>query len=313
MRAIRIHRFGGIDAMALEDVPIPTPGEGEVLVRVAAAGVGPWDVLVRTGQSVLGQELPLTPGSDISGVVERVGPGVEGLAPGDEVYGVTNGQFTGGYAEHAIARASMLAPKPARLGHVEAVAVPVVAVTAWQMLFDHAHIERGQRVLVHGGAGSVGSFTVQLAARAGAHVIATASARDHEWVKRLGAREVIDPRTTRFEDAARDVAVVIDTVGGETLARSLEMVAPGGIVVSAVTQPDPARAAARGVRGVYFIVKVNRETLSELAGMIDRGELEVRVGEVLPLADARTAHEMLAGKPHHPGKIVLTTAPASPA
>ncbi|AKF09848.1 zinc-containing alcohol dehydrogenase [Sandaracinus amylolyticus] len=308
-----MHRFGGIEEMALEEVPVPTPGEGEVLVRVAAAGVGPWDAYVRSGTSVLGQKVPLTPGSDISGVVERVGPDVKDLAPGDEVYGATNGLFTGGYAEHAIARASMLAPKPTRMSHVEAAAVPVVGVTAWEMVFEHARVAPGQRVLVHGGAGSLGAIIVQLASRAGAHVVATAHARDLDEVLRLGAREVIDPKTTRFEDRARDVDVVLDTVGGETLARSLEIVKQGGIVVSAASQPDAARAAARGVRALYFIVKVSRETLSRLAERIDRGELVVRVGEVLPLAEARAAHEMLAGKPHRRGKIVLTTEAAAPA
>lgn len=311
MRAARVRHFGGIDQITLEDVARPTPGDGEVLVRVAAAGVGPWDAWVRAGTSALHQKLPLTLGSDISGVVESVGPGVSHLAPGDAVYGVTNREFTGGYAEYAVACASMLARKPTRLTHVEAASVPVVGTTAWRMLFDHAHVERGQRVLVHGAAGNVGAYAVQLAKHAGAHVIATAFTRDLEFVATMNPDEIIDVKTTRFEDRVRDVDVVIDTVGGENLDRSFDVLARGGVLVSAVREPDQAKAAAHGVKAVYFIVRVTTETLSQLAALIDAGELTTNVGEVLPLAEARTAHELLAGRAHKRGKIVLRTDGAS--
>ena len=176
MKAVRVHAFGDLDAMVYEDVPRPSPGPGQVLIRVAATGVGPWDAWIREGKSVLPQPLPLVLGSDLSGVVEEVGPGVTGFGLGDAVFGVTNARFTGAYAEHAVADAGMIARKPATLGDLEAASMPVVASTAWQMLFDHAAVEAGSRVLVHGGAGNVGAYAVQFARLAGARVVATAFA-----------------------------------------------------------------------------------------------------------------------------------------
>ncbi|AKU98039.1 Bifunctional protein: zinc-containing alcohol dehydrogenase [Labilithrix luteola] len=306
MKAVRVHQFGGIDRMAIEETAREQPGEGEVLVRVGAAGVGPWDAWVRAGQSALQQKLPLTLGSDIAGVVENVGPGVTGIAVGDAVYGVTNAEFTGGYSEYAVAKASMIAKKPAKATDVDAASIPVVATTAWEMLFDHAKVTSGQRVLVHGAAGNVGAFALQLAKRAGATVIATAFASDVDFVRSLGADEIIDVQSTNFEDRVKAVDVVIDTVGGETLARSFSVLAHGGVLVSSAAKPDEKRAAECGVKGIYFIVDVNTRVLRELAKLVDEGKLTLNVGDVLPLAEARLAHEMLAGKPHKRGKIVLT-------
>lgn len=305
MRAVRVHQFGGLDAMTYEQVPRPAPGEGEVLVRVKAAGVGPWDALIRRGRSGLHQPLPLTLGSDLSGVIEDVGPDVSAFHPGDEVFGVTNPLFTGAYAEHAVADAAMIARKPERLSHVEAASVPVVAVTAWQMLFDHGGVDAAKRVLVQGAAGSVGAYAVRLAKEAGAEVIGTAFADAADYVRALGADQVIDVSEARFEDSVRDVDVVIDTVGGDTLDRSFQVLRPGGVLVSVVAPPDQQRAAERGVRGVFFYVAVTSQCLTEIAERLDAGRLIPAVGEVLPLAEARLAHEMLAGKPHKRGKIVL--------
>ena len=192
MKACRVHRFGPPDVIAFEDIPRPLPDRGEVLVRVKAAGVGPWDACIRAGKSVQPQPLPLTLGSDLSGVVEAVGPGVTVLKPDSEVFGVTNRRFTGAYAERAVAAADMIATKPARLKDVEAASVPVVAVTAQQAL-DQAHPVSGQTV-IHGAGGNVGAYTVQLARRAGLRIIATAGARDVETVRSLGAHDVIDHR-----------------------------------------------------------------------------------------------------------------------
>jgi NADPH:quinone reductase-like Zn-dependent oxidoreductase len=306
MKAVRVHQFGGIDAMMLDDVARPVPGPGQVLVRVKAAGVGPWDAWVRAGNSVLPQPLPLTLGSDLSGVIEEVGPGVSEFHAGEDVYGVTNGQFTGAYADFAIAEAGMIAHKPARLSHVEAASVPVVASTAWQMLFDHGHVERGTQVLVHGAAGSVGAYAVQLAKRAGAEVFATAFTRHLDYVRALGADHVIDVRTTRFEDQVQNVAAVMDTIGGETLDRSFAVLRAGGALVSIVAAPDQEKAARHGVRALFFLVAVTTAGLTTLGDLFDAGQLTTDVGEVLPLADARLAHEMLAGKPHKRGKIVLS-------
>jgi NADPH:quinone reductase-like Zn-dependent oxidoreductase len=305
MRAIRVHAFGAIDALVEQEVAVPAPGEGEVLIQVRAAGVGPWDALIRSGLSVVEPRLPLTPGSDVAGTVTAVGPGVQGPIAGDRVYGVTNPQFTGGYAEYAVAATGMIAPKPTTLGFVEAASVPVVAITAWQMLFDHGRLRAGQRVLIHGGAGNVGAYAVQLASLHGATVIATASGQDLEYVRGLGADQVIDYCSARFEHQVEDVDLVADAVGGDVTNRSLRVLRPGGILVSAAGRPDQAEASERRVEARFFLVEVTTEGLERLTGLIDAGRLRTRVGEVLPLGEARHAHEMLAGAPHRRGKIVL--------
>ena len=306
MKAVCVHQFGGLDVMTYEEIPRPTPGPGQVLVRVRAAGVGPWDALIRVGASVLPQPLPLVLGSDIAGDIEAVGAGVSPYRRGDRVFGVVNARFTGGYAEYAVAEAAMIAPKPERLGYVEAAALPVVASTAWQMVFDYGGVTAGQRVLVHGAAGNVGACAVQFAKGAGAEVIGTAYSRGVEYIRSLGADEVIDTKTTAFEERTGEVDVVIDTIGGDALERSFEVLKRGGVLVSAVARPDQDKAARYGVRAEFLLVAVTSEGLQRIAGMVEAGQLKLRVGEVLPLAQARVAHEMLAGKPHKPGKIVLS-------
>lgn len=305
MKAVRVHRFGGINAIEYEEVAVPAPGPGQVLVRVRAAGVGPWDAWVREGKSALPQPLPLTLGSDLSGVVEGVGPGVEEFHPGDEVFGVTNARFTGAQAEYAVAEAGMLARKPRRLTHLEAASSPVVASTAWQMVWDHGAVGPAKVVLVHGAAGNVGAYAVQLAKRAGARVFATVRPGDADRVRALGADRVIDADAGRFEEAAGRVDVVLDTLGGAMQTRSWDVLAPGGILVSSVSQPDQQEAARRGLRGLFFLVAVTTAGLGRIADLFDAGRLLANVGEVLPLAEARRAHAMLAGLPHKPGKIVL--------
>jgi NADPH:quinone reductase-like Zn-dependent oxidoreductase len=307
MKACRVHRFGPPDVISFEDVPRPIPGEGEVLVRVKAAGVGPWDGWIRAGKSVLPQPLPLTLGSDLSGIVEAVGPAVTALNPGMEVFGVTNRQFTGAYAQYAVASVGMIAARPVRLSDVEAASAPVVAVTAQQALFEQAKLVAGQTMLVHGAAGSVGAYAVQMARRAGLRVIATADSSDVAAVHDLGAQEVIDYRAVRFEDAVSGIDAVVDLVGGEVLARSFAVLRPGGILISAVSKPDQELATRHGVRALFFLVSVTTAHLTQIAAMIDAGDLAVNVGTILPLADARVAHEMLEGSRSKPrGKIVLS-------
>jgi NADPH:quinone reductase-like Zn-dependent oxidoreductase len=305
MRAVQIGAFGGIEQLRLPSIPVPTPGRGEVLVRVGAAGVGPWDALIREGRSGLALTLPVTLGSDLSGIVVEVGDGVEDLAPGDAIFGVTNDRFIGAYAEFAVADEFRLARKPGGLGFVEAGGMPVVAVTARSMLFDYGGLQSGQRVLVHGAAGAVGNLVVQLAHRAGAEVIATCRARDVAFVTKMGADEVIDFEVTDFVLAAKPVNLVIDTVGGETQRRSFGVIAPGGRLVSVVSVPDEALAAQARVQAHYFIVDVRRPALNELGALFADGTLQADIGEVLPLAEAPLAHEMLAGRLHRRGKIVL--------
>ncbi len=308
MKAVRIHRFGSPEVLSLEEIPKPRTAPGEVVVQVKAAGIGPWDALIRSGKSALPQPLPLTLGSDFSGVIESIGPKVAYFKVGDEVFGATNERFTGAYAEYAAAEADMIALKPKTLNYTHAASLPVVAVTAWQMVAEIAHVTPGQFVLVHGGAGNVGAFAVQLAKRAGAVVIATASAENERYLHTLGADGVLDYRTRRFEESLKNVDVVLDTVGGETLERSYEVVKSGGIIVSSASQPSQERAGRLGIRAVFFLVKVTTERLTTIARMVDVGELRTEVAEALWLNEARQGHEMLEGALHRRGKIVIKVA-----
>lgn len=307
MTAYRVHAFGPPQAIVPEEIERPMPGPGEVLVKVKAAGVGPWDGWIRSGHSALPQPLPLTLGSDLSGTVEAVGPDVTHVVPGDAVYGVTNPRFVGAYAEYAIAAAGMIARKPATISDIEASSIPVIAVTARQALFDHARLVAGQTVLIHGAAGNVGAYAVQFARKAGLTVIATASGGDVEVVGKLGADTVIDFRSQRFEDLSPAVDAVIDLVGGQTQARSFAVLKRGGRLVSAVSQPDQELAKAHAVEALFFLVEVTTAELTDIAAMVESGALVTQVGTVLPLSEAIAAHEMLEGtRPHAKGKIVLT-------
>ena len=306
MKAARIHQFGSPEVVVIDEVPRPTPRAGELLVRVSAAGVGPWDALIREGKSEVSPQPPLILGSDLSGVVEAVGPGVSEFTVGDQVYGVTNPQFCGAWAEFAPAETKMMARKPQALTYVEAASVPVVAVTAWQMLFDYAHVTAGQSVLILGAAGNVGAYAVQLAHGAGLHIIATASATDLEYVRSLGADSALDYRVGKIDEVAGPVDVVLDLVGGDSQERSFRILKPGGILVSVVsTPPAPSRT---DVRSVFFYVDVTTARLNAISQLMESGKLKTQVGTVLRLKDARIAHEMLAGAPHKRGKIVLTLA-----
>ena len=306
MMAWRVNEFGPPEVMKFERVPRPEPGPGDVLVKVEAAGVGPWDGWIRAGKSALPQPLPLTLGSDLSGEIVAIGAGVSGLRTGDQVYGVTNPRFVGAYAEYALASAGMVSNKPASLSHVEAASAPVVSVTAWQALFDRAQLKAGQTVLIHGAAGNVGSYAVQLARHAGLRTIATAATGDVPLVRDLGADTVIDYRTQRFEEEARDVDAVVDLVGGETQVRSFQVLRRGGKLISAVSPPDQHLAETHGVEAAFFLVDVTSRYLAEIARLLDAGKLRTNVGVVLPLADAREAHLMLERvRPQPKGKIVL--------
>ena len=303
MKAGRIHCFGPPNAIVIDEIPCPRAKEGELVVRVAAAGVGPWDALIREGKSVVQPSLPIILGSDLAGIVDSVGTGVIQFKPGDEVFGVTNKQFCGAYAEYAVASAQMVAARPRSLSFVEAASAPVVAVTAYQMLFDYAQMRAGQAVLIHGAAGNVGAYAVQLAKQAELQVFATAGPTDVDYVRGLGGETVVNYKTTKFEGAVPPVDAVLDTVGGETQHRSFRVLKPGGILVSVISPPpQPA-----GFRAAFFLVDVTATRLGTLAGLLDNRKLTAEVGSVLPLEDARRAHEMLAGAPHKRGKIVLTT------
>ena len=303
MNAARIHRFGSPDVIVVEDIPRPAPATSEVLVRVAASGVAPWDALIRQGKSKVSPQPPLTLGSDFAGVVEAVGLGVSQFASGDEVFGVTNPQFVGANAEYATASASMIAAKPLRLSSLEAASLPVVAVTAWQMLFEYARPEVGQTVLILGAAGNVGAFAVQFAANAGFRVVAVVGTKDVDYARSLGATDVIDYRTSDVADVARSIDAVIDTVGGDTRERAITLLKPGGILVTVVSTDFVS--ARSDVRSAFFYVEVTTARLNAISPFLESGQVTAQVGSVLPLADVRTAHEMLAGAPHQRGKIML--------
>jgi NADPH:quinone reductase-like Zn-dependent oxidoreductase len=294
MKAIRIHGRGGPDHLVCEDAPQPRPGPGELLVRVHAAGVIAnelkWDATYQTPTGGP-HELPI-PGRDLSGVVEEVGPGVTTLSPGAEVYAMLGYGRDGAEADYTIALPNELAPKPRTLTHGQAAAVPLSALTAWLALFEHANLAAGQTVLIHGAAGGVGIFAVQLARWAGARVIATGSGRHRDFLRELGANETIDYTTMRFEEVVRQVDVVFDTVGGETLARSWQVLKPGGVLVSVVSpQPSPDVAKGHDARFAWFVVEPNGELLMQIGALIDAGHMRPVVELELPLPQARQAYE----------------------
>jgi NADPH:quinone reductase-like Zn-dependent oxidoreductase len=305
MKAGVVRRFGGPEVVEIDDLPEPQPGAGEVLVRVAAAGVGPWDALIRENKGVVASPFPITLGSDIAGTIQAVGPNVTEFKKGDAVYGCTNPNFIGAYAEFAVASAGMIAPKPRSLDFIQAASTPVVAITPLQMIEDYAHLKAVETVLIHGAAGSVGGFAVQLAKDAGLKVIATASDKDEAFVRGLGPDVFVDYRKQRFEDAAHNVDAVLDMVGGETLERSMSVLKPDGIAVTVVSPPPKEWEQKYRPRAVFFLVEVTTERLNRIAEMFDAEKLKTDVGTVLPLSQARKAHEMLAGAPHARGKIVL--------
>jgi NADPH:quinone reductase-like Zn-dependent oxidoreductase len=302
MKAICLRARGGPEAFAYEEVPQPRPGEGEVLVRVHAAGVIQTElswVPTWTTQAGEPRPLPVIPGHEFSGEISALGTGVRDVGVGDLVYGLNDWYRDGASAEYCVARVADFAHKPSSVDHVHAAATPISALTAWQGLVERAGLAAGQRVLIHGVAGGVGTFAVQLARWRGARVIGTASAANLDFVRSLGADEVIDYRAERFEDVARDVDVVFDTVGGETLERSWGVLKPGGRLVTVAASGE--QTTDERVRAAYFIVEPSRTQLAEIARLIDGGALRPVVGVVFPLAEARQAYQH---KPSH-GKVVL--------
>ncbi|MGW1774575.1 NADP-dependent oxidoreductase [Streptomyces sp. NPDC002104] len=305
MRAIVVSQWGGPEVLTETELDRPEPGLGEILVRVHAAGVNPVDWKTRaSGALIPWGPVPMV-GWDVSGTVEAVGPGVTLYRAGDEVYGMPRfPEQAGGYAEYVTAPARHFARKPASLDHVQAAALPLAALTAWQALVDTAGVSAGQRVLVHAAAGGVGHLAVQIAKARGAYVIGTASAAKHGLLRELGADEVIDYRTADFEDAVSGVDIVVDAVGGEYTARSLKVLKPGGHLVT-LPGPDGIPADTAGVHAAWLLVEPDLGGLREIAALADRGLLRPLVDTVLPLAEAAKAHE-IGERGRTTGKIVLT-------
>jgi NADPH:quinone reductase-like Zn-dependent oxidoreductase len=305
-RTMRAMRASSPDPSSLtsESVPVPDPGPGELLVEVRATAV-------TAGELDWPENWPAIPCHDLSGVVAATGDRVAGWQPGDEAYGLVGFDRPGAAAEYVIAPAADLAPKPASVDHLAAAAVPLGALTAWQALYQHARLLPGQHVLVHGGAGGVGAYAVQLAALHGARVTATASARDLAFVTGLGARDVLD-YSGRFEDHVRDVDVVIDPVGGTTTARSWPVLRSGGILVAIAEEPATGQGGRDDVRSVYFVVAPDGAQLRELAKLVDKGQLRPVVSTVFELGALPEAFRAQRGD-RPPGKVVISVGrPASP-
>ncbi|WP_243740633.1 NADP-dependent oxidoreductase [Streptomyces sp. 8K308] len=309
MRAISQDALGGPEVLKEVELPRPKPGPSELLIAVRASGLNPTDWKHRSSRLFLNR-LPLVLGWDVSGVVEAVGYGVTLFKPGDEVFGMLPYPYgVGAHAEYVTGPARAFAHKPAAVDHVQAGALPLAALTAYQAIVDTADVTAGQRVLIHAAAGGVGHLAVQLAKARGAHVIGTASGPKHDFLRALGADETIDYRTTDFREAARDVDMVLDTISGDTRTHSLDVLRPGGVLVSLLPSPAPeeeaARAAERNVRVETLLVEADHAGMTAIADLVASGALRAHVEATFPLAEAAKAHT-LGETNHTTGKIVLT-------
>jgi alcohol dehydrogenase len=331
MKAFVVERYGDSEGTRFADLPEPVPGEGEVLVRIHAASLNPIDFKTREGKvkAILPYKLPFILGSDLAGVVEKLGPGANTFKVGDEVYGRASKMRIGSFAEAIAISEADLAPKPTSIDMCQAASVPLVGLTAWQAFVDRAKLRPGQKVLIHAGSGGVGTLAIQIASHLGALVATTTSTANVDWVRALGADSVIDYRKQDFSKLVRDYDVVLDTLGGATLAKSVGVLRAGGKIVSISGPPDPAfakeiganplltfamflmslgirlRAGARGVHYEFFFMRPSGAQLRELGKLIDAGKIKPVVDRVFPFSQAKAAFDYLE-KGHAKGKIVLT-------
>jgi NADPH:quinone reductase-like Zn-dependent oxidoreductase len=306
MTALRAHTRGGPEQLVVEAAPVPRPGQGEALVAVHAAAITltelRWDLSWTTRDGT--DRTPVIPSHEFAGMVAELGPGVHGLRAGEPVYGLIDFDRDGAAATYTVVPAAHLAHMPRSVSYVDAAALPLAALTAWQALVDHAELRAGETLLVHGGAGGVGVYGVQLGRILGATVIATGRGEDGQLVRDLGASRFIDMGTESFDQTIHDVDVVLDTVGGPTLDRSYGVLRAGGRLVTVVAPPSTELAAAHGVNAMFFIVRPDRDELDRLASYVDAGQLEPVVARTFPLADGRSAYES-ARLPRRPGKTVI--------
>jgi len=310
MKAVRLHTRGGPEALVYEDVPVPKISKGDVVIKVHAAGITPteftWNSTFTTSDGA--NRLPIVPSFEVSGTVYQAAPDVTDLSVGDAVYGLLDFWRDGAAAEYVAARAADMAPKPSSFGHSQAGGVPLSGLTAWQALFDHAKLSVHDRTLIHGAAGGVGTWAVQFAHWRGAHVIGTASQRNHQFLRELGADDVLDYTSRSFEEEVRDVDVVLDTVGGDTLERSWKILRKGGFLVTVAGDASEEKTKRFGVRAASILVQPNRAQLIEIGNLIDSGTVRPVVQAVYPLAQAKEAYERgLQG--HNRGKLVLQVYP----
>jgi NADPH:quinone reductase-like Zn-dependent oxidoreductase len=304
MKALRLSDYGGPEKLHLEDAELPRPDQGQVLVRIRAASVNPIDFKLASGsmKNYAPLKFPWIPGGDFAGIIEAVGSGGAAVSAGDEVFGSTPGG--GSYAQFALTRSDMVAPKPRTLSFVEAASAPLACQTAWQALFEHADLQVGQTALIHGAAGGVGMFAVQLAHWKGAKVFATCSAVNVDFVRSLGADVVIDYKGTSFESVAKDVDVVLDLIGGETQRRSFAVLKPGGKLIASTTPPPQELAQQKNVQAIGMHMQASAQRLAEIARLIDNGELRTVVSKTYLLYEANRAWvDIMSG--HTRGKIVL--------
>jgi NADPH:quinone reductase-like Zn-dependent oxidoreductase len=308
-----MHRTGGPSVLKYEEIPLPKPGRGELLVEIHYAGVNPVDIKIRRGEFKLFKaRLPAIIGRDIAGIVRARGPkagkGRARFNVGDEVFGLLDYDH-GAYAEYTLAAERELAHRPDKVPEKAAGAMGVAALTAWQCLFDHGRLKRGQRVLIHGAAGGVGHFAVQFAKIAGATVIATASKRDLGWVRKLGADEVIDFKNQRFEEHTGSIDLVVDLISGETQEHSWAVLKPsGGVLVSTLSEPSKLEARRHKARALRMVVETKSDQLAKIASLIVEGKVKVEIAKVFPLKKAGAAHTYLENE-HVRGKVVLETSP----
>ena len=307
MKAIIIKEYGNEDVLEYTDVERPQPKAEEVLMKVHAAAVNPVDWKIReSGGERFGLELPIVLGGDIAGTVEEVGDEVKNFKQGDAVYGMTvTGGFSGGYAEYALAKADAIALKPKELTFEEASAIPIAALTAWQAIFNLANLQSGQRILITGASGGVGSFAVQFAKAKGAFVIGTASGRNEEFVRSLGADEFVDYTAQPFEEVVKEVDVVFDTVGGDTQERAFQTLKKGGFLATSAGTPSAEKVKEFGVEAEFVFCKPNAAQLTEINNLIEDGKVKIHIEMILPLTEVKKAHQFSkAGRTR--GKIVLT-------
>ncbi|VVB95483.1 Acryloyl-coenzyme A reductase [uncultured archaeon] len=309
MKAAQINEYGGSEVVKInKNVPEPTVTQGHLLIEVYAAGVNPVDWKIREGymRQMVPLRFPATLGGDFSGIVVEVGEGVSGYEKGDEIYGQASitRDGSGSFAEFASAGADTVAHKPVKTNYVEAAALPLTGASAWQALVDHMGLSRGKKILIHGGAGGIGSIAIQLARHLGAYVAATVSAKDMQYARELGANEVIDYKNQSFEDMLHNYDAVYDTVGGDTYSRSFRVLKRGGIIVSMLEQPDPNLMERYGVNAIGQFTQVNNKRLSKLAELVDKSVINAHVEKTFPLEQAGEALAFLQ-KGHPRGKVVL--------
>ena len=308
MKAVVINEYGDESVLHYTDVERPEPKADEVLVKVHAAAVNPADWKIRDGMGEsFGFKLPLILGGDIAGTIEEMGDGVENFKPGDAVYGITLASLSGGYAEYAVAKADAIALKPESINFEEAAAIPIGALTAWQAMFDLANLSSGQRILITGASGGVGSMAVQLAKAKGAIVIGTASGKNEQFVRDLGADEFVDYTAQPFEEVVKDVDVVFDTVGGDTFERAIQTVKKGGFLVTSVEPQAEEKAKEFGIQAAWLFCQPSAKQLIEINQLIDEGKLKIHIETVLPLTEVKKAHQ-LSQSGRTRGKIVLQVA-----